>query len=290
MYFGSTISFANDATSFTDLGFLMIEEFIETAVSWNCALGDTDRVELLAKAKEQLKCHPELGDDPIVAIVTGVANTVSDAIDSDSTFANQSLSPRDWNPLSYLCFSRFWTDADSESESNLLRVAGLLLDAGADPNGYFLLEGDKETCLYGAVGVAGNAALTSLLVQHGAEVNEGEVAYHVAEFPGASCATVLFDAGLSPSHRATVLLRKLDFDDLEGTREILELGADPDGMGIWGKTPLHQAIMRGRSLETIKLILGYGADPNINRNDGKTTMQLAAETGRSDLIAMLRTA
>ena len=101
---------------------------------------------------------------------------------------------------------------------------------------------------------------------------------------------VLFENGLSPGNQATVLLRKLDFDDLEGTREILEMGADPDGMGIWGKTPLHQAIMRGRSLETIKLILGYGADPGIARKDGTKTMDLARKTGNEELISMLEKA
>lgn len=266
----------------------MIEEFVEQAVSWNCALGDGGRTEKLSQAKAMLAAEPALASDPLAAMISGNAELFGAALAGGEISATGICGPRSWQPLLYCCFSRFW--ADEEASLGLPINASILLAAGADPNASFELEGERESCLYGAVGVVGDPSLTALLVKHGAEVNEGEVAYHVAEFPGSACAKVLFENGLSPGNQATVLLRKLDFDDLEGTREILEMGADPDGMGIWGKTPLHQAIMRGRSLETIKLILGYGADPGIARKDGTKTMDLARKTGNEELISMLEKA
>lgn len=263
----------------------MIEAFVEKAVSWNCALGDEDRASQLQSANEMLAAEPVLASDPLAAMISGNAELLGAALGGGEFTATQACGPRNWQPLLYCCFSRFWIE---ESAAIGLGInASILLAAGADPNASFDLDGSHESCLYGAVGVVGDPTLTALLVKHGAEVNDGEVAYHAAEFPGAACAKVLFENGLSADNQATVLLRKLDFDDLAGTREILELGADPDGMGIWGKTPLHQAIMRGRSLDTVKLILGYGADPDVPRKDGTTTMALAKESGRQDLIAML---
>ncbi len=266
----------------------MIEEFVQQAVSLNCALGDQGRAEKLAAAKEMLIVDTSLAEDPLVALISGDADRFAAALRGGEFSVNEPTGPRDWQPLLYGCFSRFW--CEEESAPGLAASVSVLLAAGADPNASFDLEGSRESCLYGAVGVVGNPLLAALLIERGAEVNDGEVAYHAAEFPGAACAKVLFENGLSPQHQATVLLRKLDFDDLQGTREILELGADPDAMGIWGKTPLHQAIMRGRSLETVKLILAYGADPAIARKDGVTTMALARDSGDQDLIAMLESA
>lgn len=268
----------------------MVESFIEFSVSQNCALADADRDQHLAAAFQMLANKPELAQDFLVATVCGHCEVVESVLKHEKANATRTSAPFEWSPLLYLCFSRFWHNADASLESRLLQNATQLLNSGANAADHFVLEGSKETCLYGAVGSAGNPALAELLIQHGAEVNDGEVAYHVAEFPGAACARILFENGLSRQHQATVLLRKLDFEDLDGTRQILELGADPDGMGVWGKTPLHQAVMRGRSLETIRTILGYGADPHINRSDGVSTIQLAVDSKRNDLIELLKQA
>ena len=267
-----------------------MEAFIESAVSKNCALGDPSRSQHLATANKMLANEAVLKEDFLVATISGNQNVVQSHIEQDNALTTRTRAPFNWTPLLYLCFSRFWHNAGSDLESQLIQNAKCLLDSGAKADDHFLLEDSKETCLYGAVGSAGNPALAELLIRHGAQVNDGEVAYHAAEFPGAACAKVLFQNGMSQQHQATVLLRKLDFDDMEGTRELLELGADPDGMGIWGKTPLHQAVMRGRNLETIRLLLSYGADPGINRSDGVTTLQLAVESNRNELIEMLKNA
>ena len=155
------------------------------------------------------------------------------------------------------------------------------------PTGFFMLGDSKETCLYGACGVVNNSALTEMLLDYGAEVNDEEATYHVAEFDEHDCIRVLIGAGLDEKRQATILLRKIDFEDVEGVRTVLDLGTCPNEMGIWGKSALHQAIMRGRSKEMIQLILERGGDPSQPRNDGVTPMQLATENQRDDVIKLL---
>ncbi|MGI9519448.1 MAG: ankyrin repeat domain-containing protein, partial [Pirellulaceae bacterium] len=87
---------------------------------------------------------------------------------------------------------------------------------------------------------------------------------------------------------ATVLLRKLDFDDIEGVRYLLDRGVDVNHAGYWGKTPLHQVIMRGRDLPTIQLLVDRGADVNATRkSDGATPYLLACLYGRDDVAQRL---
>ena len=97
----------------------------------------------------------------------------------------------------------------------------------------------------------------------------------------------MFGAGISRSHQATILLRKLDFEDFAGVETILKLGADPNEMGIWGKTALHQAVMRGRSLKIFMLLLRYGANVNATRSDGTSVYFLAKRYGRDDIVEEL---
>ena len=85
-----------------------------------------------------------------------------------------------------------------------------------------------------------------------------------------------------------MLLRQLDFEDPEGVRFILDHGGDVNHPGQWNKTPLHQAIMRERSLECIRLLVERGANCNATRNDGATPWYLAWLYGRGDVAKCLQ--
>lgn len=266
-----------------------LEEFIDKACSLNCAAADRQFDRELLVAREILNSDPQLPVGNLYAAAAiGDIDSVQGFLKDDPSLATKRGGPRDWPPLLYVCFSRFMRDEnDPERTRGLLQTARFLLDAGADPNSYFMLGDEKETALYGACGVCNNADLASLLLEFGAEVNDEDATYHVAEFPNHDCIRVLFEHGLDADRSATVLLRKLDFDDYEGVRLILDLGCDVNHMGYWKKSPLHQAVMRGRDLVFIQLLVERGADVNAKRYDGATACYLASLQGRQNVVDFL---
>ena len=74
----------------------------------------------------------------------------------------------------------------------------------------------QKGCTSVRCGVVNNSALTEMLLDYGAEVNDEEATYHVAEFDEHDCIRVLIGAGLDEKRQATILLRKIDFEDVEG--------------------------------------------------------------------------
>ena len=266
-----------------------LNEFIELACAINCGMADPNFTTSLASAIRILKQNPELVESNLAAAaISGNHAAVKTLIERDPSIVNQPIPPRDWPPLLYLCFSRFARDRQNRQQiENVVATARLLLENGADPNAFFMLGDEKETCLYGACGVVNCSELAKLLLEHGADVNDEDASYHVSEFDNCECIGVLFDHGLETPKKATVLLRKLDFDDLDGVRYILERGVDPNEPGIWGKTAVHQAIMRGRSLEFFELLKEFGADLAAQRHDGATALYLAAVQGRQEVVDWL---
>lgn len=265
------------------------DEFLLTATATDCAAFDKQHPEQLRLAKAAVAADASLGTHSIFsAAVVGNAEAVEWFLEENPDFANLAGRPANRSPLLYLTYSRFLRDTDAARVDAILGCAQRLLQAGADPNGFFLLGDDKESALYGACGVSNNATLARLLLNAGANANDGEATYHVAESDSHDCIRALFEFGMDIDHQATVLLRKLDFDDIEGVKVILQSGIDPNHPGIWGKTALHQAIMRGRSLAIIELIIQHGGDVNATRYDGTTARQLAEAEGRDDVVTLLQ--
>ena len=125
------------------------------------------------------------------------------------------------------------------------------------------------------------------MLESGADVNDEDATCHVAEFDDHGCIRVLLENGLDADRSATVLLRKLDFDDFEGVKLILDLGCDVNHKGNWKKSPLHQAIIRGRDLKTIELLIDRGADVDATQYDGATPWFLACAHGRNGVAKFL---
>jgi ankyrin repeat protein len=85
-----------------------------------------------------------------------------------------------------------------------------------------------------------------------------------------------------------MLLRKTDWHDGDGLRLLLEHGADPSRMTVFGDNALHHAIRRDNALEMIALLLDHGADPGLpNTRDGRAAISMAARRGRGDVLALL---
>src|SRR3989442_1146574 len=134
--------------------------------------------------------------------------------------------PPGWDALPPLCFSRSLRLARARSEG-FARAAMALLDAGASANTGWnepdhRPEPEWEPVLYGAAGVAHHAPLTRLLLERGADANDGETVYHAPETHDNAAMKVLVDSGkLTDDSLATMLLRKADWHDYEGIRWLL---------------------------------------------------------------------
>lgn len=263
----------------------IITEFIDAAcpqIMENHRSGD------LKAAKKILEQHPNIGQSNIfTASILGHGEYVEIFLQDKPQSATESGGPRNWEPLLYLCFSRFLR-FDIARNADFLKTAKRLLDAGANPNTSFMAGTERETALYGAAGVANAAGLMKILLEAGADVNDPDAHYHAAEFDNLDIFKLFFDYGIDKNGQSTLLLRKLDFDSYNSIKYLLDCGADPNEQGIWGKSALHQAIMRGRQVAFIKLLLDYGAKPEVKMHDGKNAFDLALAFQRKDVLQLFQ--
>jgi ankyrin repeat protein len=180
------------------------------------------------------------------AAALGAESAVQGFVSRDPASAILKSGPRDWDALTHLCFSRYLR-LDRDRSDAFVRTARILLDAGADPNGGWFEITDRpnsrpefEAVIYGAAAIAQHAELTKLLLERGADPNDGETAYHVIETRDNTVLRVLLASGrLNEDSLATLLLRKCDWHDEEGLRLVLEHGANPNWMTHWGRSAVH---------------------------------------------------
>jgi ankyrin repeat protein len=261
------------------------------------ASGTLDRAEAI------LKAHPRVAKANIyTAAVLGDAAAVRHFLAADARNATSKGGPHDWDALTYLCFSNYLR-LDPLRASGFVAAATALLDAGANPNtGWTEVtsEGHRhwEAAIYGAAGLAQNAPLTRLLLDRGADPNDDETAYHVAETHENTVMKILVESGkLNASGITTILLRKADWHDFEGFKWLLAHGADPNRSTRWGRTAFHHAVIRDNSIEILELLLNHGADPMLiaERPDPRppvlgppmSAVGIAVRRGRGDLLELL---
>jgi hypothetical protein len=133
-----------------------------------------------------LAAHPEVATANIqVAAILGDNLSVRRFIAADPSQAAAKGGPHGWDPLTYLCFSRYLR-LEPWRSAGFLDAARALLDAGASAStGFFDMDHQPtpewESALYGAAGVAHHVDLTRLLLERGANPNDGEVMYHSPE-------------------------------------------------------------------------------------------------------------
>jgi len=243
----------------------------------------------LDRAREILVAHPDVaGADVYAAAVLGDEAAIRRYVAKDRASATTKGGPFGWDALTYLCFSRFLR-LDASRSGAFVGAARVLLDAGASANtGFFESRHQPtpefESAIYGAAGIAHHPELTKLLLDHGADPNDGETPYHVIETRDNRAMKVLVESGrMTPDSMATLLLRKHDWHDYEGIKWLLEHGADENRMSAWNRTPLFQALQRDNSIEIIELSLDHGGDPSMG-SERQTTAAIAARRGRKDAL------
>lgn len=245
----------------------------------------------LDDAEAMRVAQPEVARSTIhAAAVVGDDVAVRAFLQRDPANATAAGGPYGWDPLTYLCFSRYLR-LDAARSDAFVRTATALLDAGASPNSGWFEESHQpqpewESVLYGAAGVAHHAPLTRLLVERGADPNDGEVVYHAPEARDNEALRFLVESGrLTTASLTTILLRKTDWHDLEAIRWLLARGVDPNQRTQWGHTAIHGAIRSDNSLAIIELLVDHGADPWIIAN-GRSAVALAARRGRGDVLEL----
>ena len=243
----------------------------------------------LERAEAILAAHPEIPSSGIhAAAILGDDAAVRRLLEREPGSATAKGGPRGWDALTHLCFSRYLRLDRTRSEG-FVRAATALLDAGAsantgrtEPN--HEPDPEWESALYGAAGIAHHPELTKLLLERGADPNDGEVVYHTPESYDNRALQLLVGTGeLTDESLSLMLVRKHDWHDYDGIKWLLERNADPNFTRRWGLRALHHALARDNSLEIIALLLDHGADPALI-SSGRSAVAMAARGGRSDVL------
>lgn len=254
------------------------------------ASGTLDQADAMLAAEPSLAVEGARSNIHVAAVL-GDDAAVRDLLALDPTMANRKGGPFEWEPLIYLCFSRFLRLDETRGEG-FVRAATALLDAGANPNAGFhdSQYGPTptfESVLYGAAGLAHHAGMTRLLLERGADPNDDETPYHTPETYDNGAMEALVESGkLTPDSMTSLLVRKADWHDTAGMRYLLERGADPNSLSRWKVTPLQHAVRRDNDLDKISLLLDHGADLSLTKDvHFVSAFRMAARRGRRDILA-----
>ena len=197
---------------------------------------------------EVLSVRPTLTDESLVSALCLASPEVRKLVDDQKI--NEPLGPFAWTPLMYLCTSRFGSDDDT-IVAQRTELAEFLIDLGADVN-----TGVKEmnsvrgyrTALGAAVGYAGNADLVRLLMENGADINDGPTLYE---------GSAMWEAVLHQDMASLELL----------------LNGDPPH---WHKCHALPQAMQYYNQDMVNLLLQHGADPNWTMGTMGIQRQLSA--------------
>jgi len=250
----------------------------------------------LQQANLILSRYPHVATASIcTAAVLADQSTLRAFLARDPALATSPGGPYNWDPLTYLCFSRYLRLDPARSEA-FVACARALLDAGASAGtGWFeTLDEDPprqclESAIYAAAGLARHPGLTQLLLERGADPNDEETCYHAPETHDNTVVKILIDSGrCNERSLAWLAARKADWHDEKGLLLALAGGANPNYMTQWSHTPFQHAIRRDNSLVMIEMFLDHGADPYSRNADGRNAFQMAAYHGRGDILRALQ--
>jgi uncharacterized protein len=254
----------------------LVHWFLENACPDHHVRGGPAHVMARHTAMRILERHPEIARDSIyTAVVCGdlpeveriLAERPGAALEKNFLAAPdrsgagragdlfREIGPKGWEPLLYLCFARLPLIATND---NALAIARALLDAGADPNVYFMAGDSRYTPLVGVIGEGEEDrpphprrdALVRLLLDRGAEPYDMQVVYNT-HFRG----DVLWLLQVIHDHSIR-LGREADWADPHWS--MLDMGAYGSG-ARW----FLDVAMKNNDRELAEWVLAHGASPNV---------------------------
>jgi ankyrin repeat protein len=232
------------------------------------------------KAEQLLAEHPALATADIsCAAAAGNAAHVAAWLESNPALLDVPGGALGWPPLLYACYSRL----EDRTGRSTLEVARLLLARGADPDAGFLWDGTYAfTALTGAFGRGEDwinqlphphaDVLARLLLDAGADPNDGQTLYNRHFQPDDAHLTLLLEYGLGKAPTGPWIAR------------VGDKGYSPERMlveEVWG------AAKHGFG-DRIRLLAAHGADLNTpGIRNKRTPYEEALRAGHPDAAELL---
>jgi len=251
----------------------------------------TDNHSLLEELYERRSDLP--ASDFFLAAALANVNVVESMLASDPAWASRSGGPMQTQAITYAAYARFGR-FDETFAARQQHIAKLLLTHGADPNSSVREDGRGKgngclPTLYACCRWPGNPALAEILLQAGAETDDGESLYHASELADTRCLELLFAAGVPKAAQEYCIVRALDDENPRAVATYMKYGTDPNH--------LDWALFRGRSVAVISVLVDHGADLNavckphwlLKRIEGLTPVQIAERSGATEAVTYLLT-
>jgi ankyrin repeat protein len=267
------------------------------------------------RAERILVRNPDIATSSIhTAVLCGEVEHVRELLAAVPESITSKGGPQQWEPLLFACYGRL-----ARARERGLEMAELLLDAGADPNTYFVSSDEwrlRFNALTGAMGQGEMGqpehpharALARMLLERGADPNDSQGLYNthlIGDETG--WLELLFRYGLGPDdpinwHADPVDARRSGADRCPAILDylasgaagnghskrlalLLERGANPDAESIYdGKSCYQRALLAGAS-DCGELLLRHGATPKAL--EGCDAFVAAARSGDRSLAERL---
>lgn len=145
--------------------------------------------------------------------------------------------------------------------------------------------------MYYATGYHDNPGLTELLLDLGAEPDDGESVWHASD-EGHEKALEVLARRISPAKLATIttdaLPGQLRWGKTRGAAWLLAHGADPNILHKQsGDAALHAVAKVGSSEKIVTLILAHGARKDLKNREGFTAREVAKRAGNTAILKTL---
>lgn len=247
------------------------------------------------RAERLLAQHPEIARANFhTALVLGDASAAERHLAANPALATERGGPRDWEPLLYICHDSLRHDTMARSDG-LVAIARRLVALGADPNARFpwLHHGVHRPVLWGATLVTRSLPLAALLLEAGADPNDGVTLPLAAGGGNLDALELLHVHGGDPNQAwatdgsATLYAILHWAAGQNGVRWLLDHGANPDPVfPANGETPMH-VVATQWDAALAELLASRGADINRLRADGRTPFTVAELSGNREVAAWL---